>query len=466
MVADPQLLHRATRDIQPEQSTGARDGVDIFRAEHVRKAFKAPDGSDLLILDDMSMHLREGEILVLLGRSGSGKSTLLRMLAGLVPPTEGTLLHRGRPITGPLPGLAMVFQSFALFPWLTVLQNVELGLEALKVPPAERKQRALAAIDLIGLDGFESAYPRELSGGMRQRVGFARALVINPDVLLMDEPFSALDVLTSETLRTDLLDLWAERKIPTRGILLVSHNIEEAALMADRILVLGSNPGRVRAEIPVSLPQPRERESQEFRDLVEHIYGIMTARPAASVNLAQRGAISIGHRLPHVSVTQLAGLLEELASLEQNTANTQISLPELAEDMHFSVDDLFPLIESVELLGFAQVLEGDIELTTAGRAFVEADVQERKLLFARHLIDRVPLAARIRAVLDERHNHRAPGTRFRTELEDHFSEEEAERVLDTAIDWGRYAESYAYDDNADVFSLDNPGEDEAEAAAA
>ena len=466
MVADPQLLHHATDDIQPEQSTGARDGVDIFRAEHVRKAFKAPDGSDLLILDDMSMHLREGEILVLLGRSGSGKSTLLRMLAGLVPPTEGTLLHRGRPITGPLPGLAMVFQSFALFPWLTVFQNVELGLEALKVPPAERKQRALAAIDLIGLDGFESAYPRELSGGMRQRVGFARALVINPDVLLMDEPFSALDVLTSETLRTDLLDLWAERKIPTRGILLVSHNIEEAALMADRILVLGSNPGRVRAEIPVSLPQPRERESQEFRDLVEHIYGIMTARPAASVNLAQRGAISIGHRLPHVSVNQLAGLLEELASLEQNTANTQISLPELAEDMHFSVDDLFPLIESVELLGFAQVLEGDIELTTAGRAFVEADVQERKLLFARHLIDRVPLAARIRAVLDERHNHRAPGTRFRTELEDHFSEEEAERVLDTAIDWGRYAESYAYDDNADVFSLDNPGEDEAEAAAA
>ena len=466
MVADPQLLHHATADSDAQASTDDQDGVDIFRAEHVRKAFKAPDGSDLLILDDMSMHLRDGEILVLLGRSGSGKSTLLRMLAGLVPPSEGTLLHRGRPITGPLPGLAMVFQSFALFPWLTVLQNVELGLEALKVPPAERKQRALAAIDLIGLDGFESAYPRELSGGMRQRVGFARALVINPDVLLMDEPFSALDVLTSETLRTDLLDLWAERKIPTRGILLVSHNIEEAALMADRILVLGSNPGRVRAEIPVGLPQPRERESQEFRDLVEHIYGIMTARPAASINLAQRGAISIGHRLPHVSVNQLAGLLEELASLEQNTANTQISLPELAEDMHFSVDDLFPLIESVELLGFAQVLEGDIELTTAGRAFVEADVQERKLLFARHLIDRVPLAARIRAVLDERHNHRAPGTRFRTELEDHFSEEEAERVLDTAIDWGRYAEVYAYEDNADVFSLDNPGEDDAEAAAA
>ncbi|MDE2479091.1 MAG: nitrate/sulfonate/bicarbonate ABC transporter ATP-binding protein [Betaproteobacteria bacterium] len=442
---------------QPESLN--TEAPDLFRAEHVRKAFKAPDGTELLILDDVNLRLREHEILVLLGRSGSGKSTLLRMLAGLSEPSGGTLLHRGRPIQGPVPGLAMVFQSFALFPWLTVLQNVELGLEALKVPQAERRQRALAAIDLIGLDGFESAYPRELSGGMRQRVGFARALVINPDVLLMDEPFSALDVLTAETMRTDLLDLWAERKIPTRGILLVSHNIEEAVLMADRILILGSNPGRVRAEIPVELSQPRDRESQEFRDLVEHIYGIMTARPAAAINVAQRGALSIGHRLPPVSVNQLAGLLEELHALEQGSGNSRISLPELAEDMHFSVDDLFPLIEAVELLGFAQVSDGDIELTAAGRLFVDADVQERKELFARHLIARVPLAARVRAVLDERHNHRAPGTRFRTELEDLLSEEEAERVLDTAIDWGRYAEVYAYDDNADVFSLDNPGEE-------
>ena len=447
------------------QDKAAQPQVDIFSAEHVRKAFKAPDGTELLILDDVNLRLCEGEILVLLGRSGSGKSTLLRMLAGLSEPSAGRLLHRGHPIDGPVPGLAMVFQSFALFPWLTVLQNVELGLEALKVPQAERRQRALAAIDLIGLDGFESAYPRELSGGMRQRVGFARALVINPNVLLMDEPFSALDVLTAETMRTDLLDLWDERKIPTRGILLVSHNIEEAALMADRILILGSNPGRVRAEIPVPLAHPRDRESQEFRDLVEHIYGIMTSRQAAAVNVAQRGALSIGHRLPPVSVNQLAGLLEELHGLEQGSGNSRISLPELAEDMHFSVDDLFPLIEAVELLGFAQVADGDIELTGSGRLFVDADVQERKELFARHLIARVPLAARVRAVLDERHNHRAPGTRFRTELEDLLSEEEAERVLDTAIDWGRYAEVYAYDDNADVFSLDNPGEDEAEGVA-
>ncbi len=445
-----------------EHAGGSSGATDLFVAAHVRKSFKAPDGNELLILDDVNMRLRDGEILVLLGRSGSGKSTLLRMLAGLSQPTAGELLHRGAPVDGPVPGLAMVFQSFALFPWLTVLQNVELGLEALKVPPAERKQRALAAIDLIGLDGFESAYPRELSGGMRQRVGFARALVINPDVLLMDEPFSALDVLTAETMRTDLLDLWAERKIPTRGILLVSHNIEEAVLMADRILILGSNPGRVRAEIPVPLPQPRDRESPGFRDLVEHIYGIMTSRPAAAVSLAQRGATTIGHRLPDVPVNKLAGLLEELYALEQAGGSPRISLPELADDMHFSVDDLFPLIEAVELLGFAQIADGDIELTAAGRLFVDADVQERKPLFARHLLTGVPLAARIRAVLDERHNHRAPGARFRTELEDMLSEDEAVRVLETVIDWGRYAELYAYDGNADVFSLENPGEDEAE----
>ncbi|WP_298289667.1 nitrate/sulfonate/bicarbonate ABC transporter ATP-binding protein [Thiomonas sp.] len=436
-------------------NAAAAPRVEIFRTEHLRKSFRTPDGAELLVLDDVNMHLLEGEILVLLGRSGSGKSTLLRMLAGLVPKSGGVALHRGQPINGPVPGLAMVFQSFALLPWLTVLQNVELGLEALKVPPAERRARAIAAIDLIGLDGFESAYPRELSGGMRQRVGFARALVINPDVLLMDEPFSALDVLTAETMRTDLLDLWTERKIPTRGILLVSHNIEEAVLMADRIIILGSNPGRIINEMRIHLPHPRNRESQEFRDLVEVIYGAMTARPGGR-DAARRQVPGIGLRLPSLSVNALAGLLEELDALEKNTANTRISLPELAEDMRFSVDDLFPLIEGAELLGFAQVEDGDIMLLPAGRTFVDGSLQERKQIFARHLLDRVPLVARIRSVLDERFNHRAPDSRFLTELEDHLSEDEARRVLDTAIDWGRYAEIYAYDDNAEVFSLDNP----------
>ncbi|MGC8503755.1 MAG: AAA-associated domain-containing protein [Acidithiobacillus sp.] len=428
----------------------------LFQLEQVRKTFKNADGGDLLILDDVRMELRDGEILVIVGRSGSGKSTLLRILAGLMPANGGAVLYQGKAVNGPVAGLAMVFQSFALFPWLTVLQNVELGLEALRVPRKERQERALRAIDLIGLDGFESAYPRELSGGMRQRVGFARALVIDPRVLLMDEPFSALDVLTAETLRTDLLDLWAERKTALRGILLVSHNIEEAVLMADRILIFGSNPGRIRAEIPVTLPQPRDRESQDFRNLVEQVYAIMTARPISKTD-GKKEPVGLGYRLPHTSINRMAGLLEALATLEKHDGALRVNLSELADDTQFSVDDLFPLVEALEILGFAESDAGEISLTPAGRLFAEGNVQERKRLFARHLMERVPLAAHIRAILDERPSHRAPADRFLRELEDQLSDDEAQTVLDTIIYWGRYAEIFAYEDNAAVFTLEDPG---------
>lgn len=428
----------------------------LFQLEQVRKTFKNAEGEDLVILDDVQLELRDGEILVMVGRSGSGKSTLLRILAGLMPANGGSVLYQGKPVNGPVAGLAMVFQSFALFPWLTVLQNVELGLEALRVPRKERQERALGAIDLIGLDGFESAYPRELSGGMRQRVGFARALVIDPDVLLMDEPFSALDVLTAETLRTDLLDLWAERKTALRGILLVSHNIEEAVLMADRILIFGSNPGRVRAEIPVTLPQPRDRESQDFRNLVEQVYAIMSARPISKAD-GKKEPVGLAYRLPHTSINRMAGLLEALATLEKHDGAFRVNLSELANDTQFSVDVLFPLVEALEILGFAESDAGEIRLTAAGRLFAEGEVQERKRLFARHLMERVPLAAHIRAILDERPSHRAPAARFLSELEDHLSEEESQTVLDTITYWGRYAEIFAYEDNAAVFTLEDPG---------
>ncbi len=429
--------------------------TEIFTLQNVGKDFSTADGEALNILGNVNLILAEGEILTLLGRSGSGKSTLLRIMAGLIDASAGSALYRGRPVLGPVPNLAMVFQSFALFPWLTVLENVELGLEARKVPKAERQKRALAAIDLIGLDGYESAYPRELSGGMRQRVGFARALVIDPDVLLMDEPFSALDVLTAETLRNDLLDLWMEGATSLKGVLLVSHNIEEAILMADRIVIFASNPGRVSAEIPVRLPRPRDRQSPEFRELVEEIYAIMTARPLPRAD-ARREALGLGYRLPAVSVNRLVGLMEALAEKE-SPDTPRISLAELAEDMHFSVDDLFPLLEALELLGFAQVAEGEVELNASGRNFVAGDLQERKTQFARHFLERVALAAHIRRVLDERPSHRAPANRFLNELEDHLSEDEAQRVLETAIAWGRYGEVLAYDDNAEVLSLENPG---------
>jgi NitT/TauT family transport system ATP-binding protein len=337
----------------------------------------------------------------------------------------------------------MVFQNHALFPWLTVLGNVELGLEALGVSGAERRRRAVSAIDLIGLDGFENAYPKELSGGMRQRVGFARALVVDPDILLLDEPFSSLDVLTAETLRGDLLDLWDARRIPTKGIVIVSHNIEEAVEIADRILIFSSDPGRIRAEIPIALPRPRSYQ----------VYTLLTTEPGRD---GRRGAkpepIGIGHRLPDASVQQLSGLIDTLTDAPYHG---RADLPHLADEENLVMDELFPLIETLQLLGFAHVSGGDIELTPLGRAYADADMLARKQIFAEALLKHVSLATHIRRVLDERPGHRAPATRFLRELEDHLSEEEAERVLDTVINWGRHAEIFSYDYDTEVLSLEN-----------
>ncbi|GAC1549381.1 MAG: nitrate/sulfonate/bicarbonate ABC transporter ATP-binding protein [Herpetosiphon sp.] len=423
----------------------------ILSAHNLVKTFKTPEGNDLQVLANIDVELREGEIVALLGRSGSGKSTLLRSLIGLIPPSSGDIRYRGRPVTGPMAGMAMVFQSFALFPWLTVQQNVEVGLETQGVAPVERHRRALEAIDVIGLDGFESAYPKELSGGMRQRVGFARAIVTNPDILLMDEPFSALDVLTAENLRSELLDLWIGRRISTKAILLVTHNIEEAVLMADRILVLAANPGRIRAEVPVPLPQPRNRDDPAFHELVDRIYTIMTTPVPIKTVMPDAERANIAMRLPRASVTQLTGLIERVATGPDYGRD---DLPRLASEMQYEVDDLFPLTDAAQLLGFATVAEGDIVLLPTGDAFEKADIQERKRIFAAQLLERVPLVAHIRQILETRPNHRAPEERFLRELEDFMSTTDGEAVLATAIDWGRYAEVFEYDYNAGVLSLD------------
>jgi len=425
----------------------------IIAIEHLRKAFKKAATQDLLVLDDVNFKLQEGEIVALLGKSGSGKSTLLRIIAGLVSPTDGLVTYRGQSVTAPVSGIAMVFQSFALMPWLTVLENVELGLEAQGVSREERRHRAIEAIDIIGLDGFESAYPKELSGGMRQRVGFARALVINPDVLLMDEPFSALDVLTAENLKSDLLRLWHEKKTNTNGILLVTHNIEEAVMLADRIVILGSDPGYIRADLSVALPQPRDTETPEFRALVDKIYTLMTTGPGEKTRHSQRERqISLGYRLPDVEPYELAGLIETMTSFEDN-----IDLPELADELTMNIDDLFPILETLEILGFAKILDGDIQLSELGKQFSAADLQARKQLFARRLLEKVPLARYIRRILDEKVGHRVSEERFLSKLEDFLSEKEADRVLHTMIDWGRYAEIFAYDFNTGMLSLENPG---------
>ena len=311
----------------------------LMVAAGVRKVFRG-DANARPVLDDVQFTLHSGEIVACLGKSGSGKSTFLRILAGLIPATGGGVTYKGSPITGPVHGVGMVFQSFALFPWLTVLGNVELGLEAQKVPPAERRKRALAAIDLIGLDGFESAYPKELSGGMRQRVGFARALVINPEVLLLDEPFSALDVLTAENLRGDLIDLWSEQRIPTKSILVVSHNIEEAVEMADRIIIFSSNPGRIQVEIPLTLPRPREWGSPDFRRIVDEVYTHLTTSPGKVGKRGQKQEqIGLGYSLPDAPVQQLGGLVE---TLMEPRFGGRADLPELADYQSLESDELFP----------------------------------------------------------------------------------------------------------------------------
>jgi NitT/TauT family transport system ATP-binding protein len=407
------------------------------------------------VLDHVSMSLSEGEIVGLLGRSGCGKSSLLRIVSGLSKPASGEVTFRGQKIEGPFDGVSMVFQSAALFPWLSVLANVEIGLRAKKVPLAEARSRALKAIDLIGLDGFESAFPKELSGGMRQRVGFARALVINPNILLMDEPFSALDVLTAETLRTDLLDLWVEGRMPIKSILMVTHNIEEAVLMCNRIIVLSSNPGRIAAEINVTLQHPRNRLDPEFRQLVDKIYALMTRRPALQTHKSDGAfpGLGLGMALPDVSTNILAGLMETVAG---EPFKGRADLPALAAGFHMEIDDLFPVGETLQLLRFAEIEEGDIKLTQPGQRFAVSEVDARKKLFGDHLLAYVPLAARIKMVLDERPAHAARSIRFLEELEDYMSEEYAGRTLRAVINWGRYGELFAYDEVSATFSLENP----------
>jgi NitT/TauT family transport system ATP-binding protein len=429
----------------------------LLDVHDVRRAFPRPGGGELLVLDGIDFKMAEGEIVGLLGRSGSGKSTLLRLIAGLSQPNGGSLTYMGQNIDGPASGIAMVFQGFALFPWLTVLENVELGLEALKLPADEIEERALAAIDLIGLDGYESAYPRELSGGMRQRVGFARALVVHPNILLMDEPFSALDVLTAENLRTDLIDLWGDKKLPIKGILLVTHNIEEAVLMCDRIMIFSTNPGRIVTEIPIPLRQPRDRNDPAFAALVDRIYVEMTTKRGAAAKFDRIAGTGFAMILPRVSVNLIAGLLEALSAAP---FDGHADLAEIGGELALEIDELFPVAESLQLLHLAEIGDGDIKLTEMGKRFVDSETDERKRIFGRLLYRYVPFIAHVRRVLDDRESHAAPKSRFLDELEDYMTGDAAEDTLRAVTAWARFAELFAYDDDTGMFSMENPGEEE------
>jgi NitT/TauT family transport system ATP-binding protein len=412
----------------------------VLELRDVCMAFAKPSGEPLPVLEHVNVALRDGEILGLLGRSGSGKSTLLRITAGLIRPTSGSAIYRGVPLSGPADGIGMVFQTFALFPWLTVLENVEASLDPLGVPAAQARTRALAAIDQIGLSGFEGAYPRELSGGMRQRVGFARAMVIQPAVLLMDEPFSALDVLTAEKLRTDFIDLWTARDLPIRSVLIVTHNIEEAVSICDRIFVLST--GRLAAEIPVRLEHPRDRHDDAFRAIVDDIYEVLTAHVADV--LASNGRI---HRMPDASVYAIGELVDTLAAHDGRADASK-----LAHAISAHGGSFLAAAEALNLLTFAEMKDGDIVLTASGHAFARADDDERQRLFKEHLVRFVPFAAHIDDVLTERSTHEAPRARFEYELQDHLTKADAQETLRIIIAWARYAQLFTYDDRRRVFA--------------
>ena len=406
-----------------------------------------------LVLDHIHLNVKENDFIIILGKSGCGKSTLLRIIAGLIEPNEGEVLYQGEKFTNTTPRLAMVFQSHALFPWLNVLENVELGLEALELDSSQRRRRALEAIDLIGLDGYESAYPKELSGGMRQRVGFARALVVNPDILLLDEPFSALDVLTADNIRNDLMELWIEKRIPTKAIIMVSHNVIEAVELGSRLIILNHDPGRILKEIDVSLIYPRDDTGHLFQDLVDTVYTTLMKTTEPKRGEKEKVAIGMDYRLPDISIHKLQGLMDVVIEAPYHG---KADIFALAESENLSITDSFPLFEALELLGFAQISKGDIELTNSGKAFCKADILERKKVFSYHLMRNIPLAKYIYHVVQENPRQRIPQEKVLRELENLMPLEDAHKNISIIIDWGRYGELFAYNNQTKMLSLENP----------
>ncbi|MBN8523044.1 MAG: nitrate/sulfonate/bicarbonate ABC transporter ATP-binding protein [Rickettsiales bacterium] len=427
---------------------------NLIELSSITQSFTKPDGNIQKILDQISFNVREGEILAILGKSGCGKSTLLRIIAGLVKPSRGKVKYNHE-ATNRNFGISMIFQSFALFPWLTVLENVELGLEALDIPRTERRKKALEAIDLIGLDGFESAMPRELSGGMKQRVGFARALVVEPKVMLMDEPFSALDILTSDTLKNDFLDLWVAKKTDLKSVVIVTHGIEEAVIMADRVLILASNPGRVVSEVKINLNRPRHAHTPEFQQLVDQIYSKMSeaSKQTFDDKIKKIREHDITQNLLYTSPNQLAAITSTLAAPPYNGSG---DLADLVKALQIKTFDVIHISEALSILKFATVNEGNIKLTKTGKLFATTELDQRKQIFAEQLLKNVPLAAYIVNILNGRADNKAPKSRFLTHLEDQLSAPQASTALKAIIVAGRYAELFSYDDNKQLFSLDNP----------
>ncbi len=423
---------------------------DLLQLEHVYQQYGTGQRR-FTAVEDVNLSLREGEFVALLGPSGCGKSTLLRIIAGLQRPSRGQVMYRGKPLQGVNPHASIVFQTFALFPWLNVIENVDLALKVKGIPPQLRTHRALDLLDRVGLDGFETAYPRELSGGMRQKVGFARAMAVEPELLCLDEPFSALDVLSAESLRGELLELWTEGKIPTRAILMVSHNIEEAVFMADRIIVMDKEPGRVIADLTVSLPHPRQHKSEAFQAVVDQVYGTLAGQTRSEQEElgSAPGEPGRTRRLPEVAISDLTGLLEHM----DEAPDDRYDIFRLEDELGVDPDQLLRLTEVAELLGFATIAKGDITLTPLGQTFAEASILARKEIFATR-IRRLPMVRWLQSMLRADETHQLKSEVIKAALSLEFPPEEAEHQIQTMINWGRYAELLAYDDDNETIYLE------------
>lgn len=420
----------------------------IIETIGIKKSFMVGKTREITVLQDINLKIYSDEFVSILGQSGAGKSTLLRIIAGLIEPTEGQVLYKGIPLKEANAKIAVVFQSFALFPWFTVLENVKVGLVGIGLTEEEINEKAIKAIDLVGLDGFEDAYPRELSGGMRQRVGIARAIAVEPELLLMDEPFSSLDVLTADNLRGDIIDLWKKGKMPAKAIVLVTHNIEEAVSMSSRAVILTHNPGKIKADIPVELPYPRNKNSRDFKFLLDKIYTVLIKPPEEIPLLLAAGRYQF---LPHAKVGAIAGLIE----LVHNKGG-RVDIYALSSELSMEVDDIFPLIEASVILDFGEIREGDFILTEKGKKWAEADTLEKKEIFKESALQNVQLIKQIMQVLLTISKHRVSDEFFIDILKNHFTPEESWNQLETAIDWGRYAELFAYDYDAGELYLEEP----------
>jgi NitT/TauT family transport system ATP-binding protein len=422
-------------------ATTANDS-SLLNLEHVSKTYHT-ESKEFLALREIDLCIKAGEFVCLLGPSGCGKSTLLRIIAGLNVATSGAVSYRNQPLLGVNPHTTIVFQTFALYPWLTVQDNVEIALKARGVTPIERRKRALELLDTVGLDGFESAYPRELSGGMRQKVGFARAMAVEPELLCLDEPFSALDVLSAEALRGELMELWLKKKIPTKAILMVTHNIEEAVFMADRIVIMGKDPGHIVTEVAVTLHQPRHRKDTAFQSLVDQVYAAVAGQAKTKDDeLGTRpGQPGTTRPLPQAPLSAVTGLLEKLVE-----EGGRVDLYRMGGALVLELDDLLPIVEAGNLLGFTAVDEGDLSVTPLGRAYADTTILARKAIIAGRVL-RLPMIAWIYEILQHDDNQRVAWDYFHEKLEADFGDV-AEKQLDIAISWGRHAELFAYDDKA------------------